>query len=267
MEIHPRRVSESLSDLIGVLTRVWRTLLLPALVSSVAVAVASYFILRETGALDLIDLTTNQPDLLETLADDELSDLLFDFMSGFIWVAIVSGAIYGFLYLLAARAVAEQVSDAKVEMSALAVAGRLYVPWLVAISLTYLGVIVGLALLILPGIWIGVSLALATPAMAIEEAGPVTALKRSYDLVKGNWWDTLGFLLLIGLIGGTATQFIQLFAVPVLLVGAPSIAFGVMIALALAVQGIIVAAIAVGCVVWYLNLRARADGPYVLEIS
>jgi hypothetical protein len=266
MEIHPRRFGEALSDLIAILGKVWRPLLMPALISSVGVAVASYFILSQTGALDFIDLSINQPDFIETMSEDELFNLLIDFMSGFIWVAMISAAIYGFLYLVAARAVAQEVSEPRGETSVTSAAVRLYLPWLVTISLIYVGVFLGLVLLIIPGIWLGVSLVMATQVIAVEEVGPVGAIKRSFELVRGNWWETLGFLLLVGLIGGTATQFIQLFALPLFLVGSPSVAFGITIALALAVQGLIMAGIAVAAAVWYLNLRARNDGPFVLQV-
>jgi hypothetical protein len=103
--------------------------------------------------------------------------------------------------------------------------------------------------------------------IAVEGAGPFAAIKRSFALVKGNWWQTFGFLLLIGLIGGTASQLIQVVAVPLLLVGGNGVAFGLAIALGIAFQGLIVAAIAVGIAIWYFNLRARTDGPYLLEMQ
>jgi hypothetical protein len=106
---------------------------------------------------------------------------------------------------------------------------------------------------------------MTAPVIAIEGLGPIGAIKRSFNLVKGKWWETFGYLMLIGLIGGTAAQLIQVVAVPLFLVGSPSFAFGVTIALGVAVQGLIIAAIGVGMAVWYLNLRARTDGPYVIQ--
>lgn len=267
MEIHPRSFGDSLSDLIGMLGKVWRPLLLPALFSSVIVAAASYLILDRTGALDVIDLTLNNPESFQTLSEDQFFDLMIVMGRGFVWVALVSVVLYGFLYLVAARAVAgvvaEQPSTAPVASTAL----RLFLPWLAAMILTYIGVALGFLLLIIPGVWLGISLSMTTPVIAIEEKGPIPAIRRSYELVKGHWWETLGFLLLVGLIGGTATQFIQIFAVPVFLVGAPSVAFGITIAIALAMQGLIIAAIAVAITIWYLNLRARTDGPFRIQIN
>lgn len=267
MEIQPRRFGDTLADLISMLGKVWRPLLMPALASSVVVAVTSFSILDRTGALDVLDLTFADPEFFDTLSEDQLFELMVDLGTGFVWVALVSVILYGFLYLVAARAVGQALSTDGSDGSVVGAALRLWLPWLVTMALIYVGVVAGFLLLILPGIWLGISLSMATPVIAIEESGPIAAIRRSLQLVRGNWWETFGFLALIGLIGGTATQLIQVFALPLFLSGDASIAFGITIALALAVQGLIVAAIAVGSTVWYLNLRARTDGPYRVEIS
>lgn len=49
----------------------------------------------------------------------------------------------------------------------------------------------GMILLIVPGIFLLVSLYLFWPAIVVEGKGPIEALKRSYNLVRGNWWRTL----------------------------------------------------------------------------
>jgi hypothetical protein len=56
--------------------------------------------------------------------------------------------------------------------------------------------LVGLALAVLLGAWLYVRLALAAPALVLEDIGPVKAMRRSAALVRGSWWRVLGILLL-----------------------------------------------------------------------
>lgn len=267
MEIQPTSFGDALGQLIKILGKVWRPLLMPALVVSLITAGASYLILDSAGSLDFLELTFNNPDAIEAMTDEQIVDELVGFFSAFIWVGITSAMLYGFLYLVAARAVGEELSEQPSGRSLVGVAITLSLGWLIASVIIWAGVMLGTLLLIVPGVWLGISLSLVAPVMAIEQRGPMGSIRRSYRLVKGNWWETFGFLLLIGLIGGTASQFVQLVAVPAFLVGNPSFAFGISIAFAIAIQGVIVAAIGVGFTVWYLNLRARTDGPFVLQLS
>lgn len=77
-----------------------------------------------------------------------------------------------------------------------------------AIGLTVVGLVAVAAhlgfllLLVIPAavavaIWVGIRWALVLPAMFAEPAGPVRALSRSFLLVRGEWWRTLGILLLL----------------------------------------------------------------------
>jgi hypothetical protein len=103
--------------------------------------------------------------------------------------------------------------------------------------------------------------------IALEGKGPVDSLRRSFELVKDNFWETLGFILLIGLIGATAGQLFQLVAIPILMSGQASFGFGLAFAVGVIGQGLILAAIAVGMTTWYLNLRARTDGAFLIEVN
>jgi glycerophosphoryl diester phosphodiesterase family protein len=51
-------------------------------------------------------------------------------------------------------------------------------------------------------VWLGIRWALVLPAIFAEDAGPVRALGRSFQLVKGEWWRTLGILILLELLIG-----------------------------------------------------------------
>lgn len=57
-------------------------------------------------------------------------------------------------------------------------------------------VLLGLLALVLPGIWIAVALALTTPALVLEGLTPLAAVRRSFTMVQGRWWQTAGVVAL-----------------------------------------------------------------------
>jgi hypothetical protein len=69
-------------------------------------------------------------------------------------------------------------------------------------SLVVLAVVAGVALaigfvlLFIPGIFLTVAWCVAVPALVFEGTGPVRALNRSWQLVKGYWFATFAVLLL-----------------------------------------------------------------------
>lgn len=56
-------------------------------------------------------------------------------------------------------------------------------------------VVIGFFLLLLPGIWLAISLSLATPVLIFEGRKGRKAIDRSFNLISDNWWRTLGALL------------------------------------------------------------------------
>jgi hypothetical protein len=56
--------------------------------------------------------------------------------------------------------------------------------------------------LIIPGIYVGVKLALTPCAIALENQGTTGGLRYSWNLVKGRWWGVFWALLVRGLILG-----------------------------------------------------------------
>ncbi|WP_199433895.1 hypothetical protein [Qaidamihabitans albus] len=73
-----------------------------------------------------------------------------------------------------------------------------------------LAVMVGLFLCILPGIWVYVLLALATPALLLERGRVGGALRRSRELVRGAWWRVFGVLILATIIAIVISLVIQI---------------------------------------------------------
>jgi hypothetical protein len=69
-----------------------------------------------------------------------------------------------------------------------------------AYFLVAFSVVLGFIVLVIPGIYLGVALSVVFPALLFERLGPGGAYRRSFSLVKGNWWRTFGTLLLTFLI-------------------------------------------------------------------
>lgn len=78
------------------------------------------------------------------------------------------------------------------------------VVWGFAGGLPALGVVglLGVAGLTVAMVWVGTKVALATPALVLEDIGAIPALRRAWWLTTGLFWRTLGILLLSGVLIG-----------------------------------------------------------------
>ena len=63
-------------------------------------------------------------------------------------------------------------------------------------------VFVGFILLIVPGLILMVFLAMAVPAFVVERKGIGESMSRSWNLVSGSWWHTLGTILVAAILAG-----------------------------------------------------------------
>lgn len=67
-----------------------------------------------------------------------------------------------------------------------------------------------LVLAVVPlSLWLYVKVVLAPAAIAIEQLGPWTGIRRSWGLTRGSWWRTFGIVLLVGLIVGIVVSLIS----------------------------------------------------------
>lgn len=74
------------------------------------------------------------------------------------------------------------------------------------IGVALLGVLVAMPLFV----WLWFRFVLASPALMLERAGVLTALRRSAKLVRGAWWRVFGITLLTGLITGLVSMLITM---------------------------------------------------------
>jgi hypothetical protein len=79
---------------------------------------------------------------------------------------------------------------------------------LVVSVLVGLATLLGLIVFIIPGIYIGVRLAVSTQALVVEDKRGTQAMRRSWELVGGHWWHAALTLLVAGLITGVVNAVI-----------------------------------------------------------
>ncbi|MEO6795954.1 MAG: glycerophosphoryl diester phosphodiesterase membrane domain-containing protein [Candidatus Dormibacter sp.] len=125
------------------------------------------------------------------------------------------------------------------------------------------GVTAALIITIPVVIWIEVRWAVAFPALLAERVGPTRALGRSWALVKGNWWRTLGILIVVSIL----VSIIQA-ALGALLGGMAALMPGLttdfragLVTVVTALVSAIVGAISpIAMTMLYLDLRVRKEG-------
>lgn len=66
-------------------------------------------------------------------------------------------------------------------------------------------IIGGLLLLIIPAIYLGVVVSIAFAIIIFENIGAGSAISRSFELMKGNWWKSFGAYIVLGLLTSIAS--------------------------------------------------------------
>ena len=82
----------------------------------------------------------------------------------------------------------------------LAVGIRMMITVIAVAVLQWFATLGGFLLLIIPGVIISVALSVAVPAAVEERPGAFKALRRSFELTKGNRWQIFGVFFCLGLI-------------------------------------------------------------------
>ncbi len=82
-------------------------------------------------------------------------------------------------------------------------------PLLVAGLLAGLGIVAGLILLIVPGLYLMTIWAVIAPVIVLEKRRPFGAFGRSRELVRGYGWTVFGIVIITGLLTGIASSILQ----------------------------------------------------------
>ena len=73
--------------------------------------------------------------------------------------------------------------------------GTYFALWGVSVA-----VVLGTVLFVVPGLYLGVVLSIFFAAKAMEDSGFMGTMRRSFKLMRGQWWPTFGLLLAVSLI-------------------------------------------------------------------
>ncbi len=100
-------------------------------------------------------------------------------------------------------------------LTALAIGALIGVPYIlifvaIAVRSIALGLVAGLFLLGLGclAVYVGIRWSFLVPAVAWEDLGVMASFRRSWSLVKDNWWRVLGIMLLMGIITSVAVSLV-----------------------------------------------------------
>jgi hypothetical protein len=196
----PRRmgIGEILSTAFQLYRRHWRTLLAIAAVVVVPFTLLQYLL----------------GDQVRTRGEETANGVVIETATWAVGIAGLVAALAGvvmFLVLTGAitRAVAAEVAgeDPSLEQSYRFGFHRLWSVLLVSV-LVGLATVAGLILFIIPGIYIGVRLAVSIEALVVEGRRGTQAMGRSWELVGGHWWHAFGTLLVAALLTGLVNALI-----------------------------------------------------------
>ena len=112
-------------------------------------------------------------------------------------------------------------------------------------------------------IWVLIRWSVAMPALFAEGIGPVKALGRSWNLVRDNWWRTLGILFIVSImVGLIQTALAALFGgVTAVIPGlSDDIRAGLLTTVTTIVDALVGAIQPIAITMLYLDLRVRKEG-------
>jgi hypothetical protein len=247
LALRPMRPTEVLGTAFGLYRRHWRTLLaIVAIAVPLAVSIPSTTGLSAPGGEYQVVVHHRVVATGGSWADTAV--VVLAMLAGAVGLAVVAGAVTR----AAVAAVAGE--GLGVGRSYRSAAGRVW-PLLLVIVLTWLLTMLGLLLFVVPGVIVGVLLAVSVPALVVEGTGARRALARSWNLVGGHWWHTFGTILLTWLLLGLAVSLVDNAAGGF---GHGWVAETIAQALAITLATPFAALVAV---LLYLDLRARREPP------
>lgn len=260
MLVAPRTPVEVVTAGLTMLARVWRRLVAPSLSAFIPLGALTLLAFQVTGANEFLSLSFNDPAALDAMTTEEFLEVATPFVNAILIALLLQILASAFISLATSRVVAAEVDGESITGGAASRFALSRILPLVGIGLiSAAGVALGLVLLVIPGIWLAVSASMVPHVVALEDRGVMASLTRSIGIVRGRWWPTLGYLLLVGLMGSVAGWLLQFVAVPLIALGDISTGLALVFVAGLILQGLVVAAIAVMNTMWYFDLIARQE--------
>ena len=145
-------------------------------------------------------------DLIGAISATALGDSLGDWLA---WglVALVIGIVGSFWIAGALVLAVDDVADGRADLSIREVYDRVrpqLLALIVAGLLAALGILVGLVLLIVPGLYLLVRWSAVAPVIVLEKLDAGASFSRSATLVRGHGWRIFWLLVVVGLLAGIA---------------------------------------------------------------
>ncbi|HUP85138.1 MAG TPA: hypothetical protein VM143_05660 [Acidimicrobiales bacterium] len=191
LPLHPMSVGDVLDGAFKLLKANLRTILLVVAAVVVPLQLASAFLVRDQVSPGLLNIFRD-PTIAQNQAAFNLGDLgssMLTVLLGLLTAPLIAGAVSR---VCAASYLGQQIGPGEALKSTL---HRL--PALLAASfLVLLLQVLGFVLCILPGIALSVLYTVVTPALMIEEIGPIQAMRRSWRLIRPRFWGVLGIVIL-----------------------------------------------------------------------
>ncbi len=195
--LRPTGIGEILGTAFQLYRRHWRTLFAIAAVVVIPLTVLQYVFghwVRIRG---------------EVTRDQVVSTSFWAAATASLLAALVGLLLYQVLTGAITRAIAAELvgEDPGLEQSYRFGFVRLWSILLVSV-LVGLATVAGLIVFIIPGIYIGVRLAVSIQALVVEGRRGTEAMGRSWALVGGHWWHSFATLLVAALLTGVVTAVI-----------------------------------------------------------
>lgn len=127
----------------------------------------------------------------------------------------------------------------------------------------WLGISIGMMLLIIPGIYLVVRWSAAVPALVHEKLGILDSLKRSSQLTDGNRWRILGLLIVVIIAVFVLQMVLGLVAMAIV----PLLGAVLGTAVTSAVSAIVSVLVSIALAVSYVELRFVKEGADVSELA
>lgn len=71
-------------------------------------------------------------------------------------------------------------------------------------------VLIGFIFFIIPGIYLAVVLGFLFIILSVERISPIDSISRSFTVIKGNWWATFGYIIVIAIMVMAISYIVQL---------------------------------------------------------
>ena len=152
--------------------------------------------------------TTPTGSATTTISSTQLSNLLgslgWALLGGFILLPFSLGAVYRAVANVAlgrpatvGSVLRETLARYFPLLGLIALAGLLLIVWAIVLAIGFLLLVLPGLAVFCAGLYFAVRWSLSVAGMMAEDVGPLKGMTRSWNLVKGSWWRTLGILLIV----------------------------------------------------------------------